>query len=47
MTIEKMAGDFRVSKEFIDTQLSELIARRKINAQIDKINGVVDSSKGD
>lgn len=42
-----MAKDFRVSKEFIDDQLSELITRRKIRCQIDRVNGVIDSSKGD
>ena len=42
-----MASDFSVSKEFIDEQLSDLISKRKIKAQIDKVNGVVDSSKGD
>lgn len=47
VTIQKMASDFKVSPEFIDRELSELISKHKIKAQIDKVSGVVDSSKGD
>lgn len=47
VTLDKMANDFNLSVDFLDKQLSELIANGKIRAQIDKVNGVVDSSKGD
>ena len=45
--LEKMARDFGVSVEFIDKELYQLIASRKLNCQIDKVTGVVESSKGD
>lgn len=42
-----MARDFGVSIEFLDKELYKLIASRKLNCQIDKVTGVVESSKGD
>ena len=42
-----MARDFGVSATFIDKELFQLIANRKLNCQIDRVNGVVESSKGD
>ena len=42
-----MAADFGVSAEFIDKELYALIANRKLNCQIDRVSGVVESSKGD
>jgi 26S proteasome regulatory subunit N7 len=45
--ISKMAQDFKVREDFIDEELSELIASKKLNCQIDKVNGVVESTKGD
>ena len=45
--LEKMARDFGVSVEFIDKELYQLIASRKLHCQIDKVSGVVESSKGD
>ena len=45
--LEKMARDFGVSTGFIDKELYQLIASRKLNCQIDKVSGVVESSKTD
>ena len=45
--LEKMARDFGVSAEFIDRELYQLIASRRLNCQIDKVTGVVESSKTD
>lgn len=45
--LEKMANDFGVSVEFIDRELYQLIASHKLNCQIDKISGIVESSKSD
>ena len=42
-----MARDFGVSVEFIDKELYKLISSRKLNCQIDKANGIVESSKTD
>lgn len=45
--ISKMARDFGVSELFIDEELSELISAKKLICQIDRVNGIVESSKGD
>ena len=45
--LEKMARDFGVSVDFIDKELYTLIAGRKLNCQIDRVSGVVESTKGD
>ena len=45
--LEKMARDFGVSVDFIDKELYQLIASRKLNCQIDRVSGIVESSKGD
>lgn len=45
--LDKMAQDFGVSVDFIDRELSELISTRQLTCQIDKVNGIVESSKGD
>lgn len=45
--ISKMARDFGVTELFIDEELSELISGKKLICQIDRVNGIVESSKGD
>ncbi len=45
VTLEKMSRDFKVSTKFIDKELSEFIASGRIKSQIDRVNGVVESSK--
>lgn len=47
VTLENMASNFGVSAEFIDRELAELIASRKLNCKIDKLRGVVESQKAD
>lgn len=47
VTLENMAQNFGVSPEFIDRELAELIASRKLNCKIDKLKGVVESQKAD
>jgi 26S proteasome regulatory subunit N7 len=47
VTLENMANNFGVSPEFIDKELSELIASRKLNCKIDKLRGIVESQKAD
>ena len=42
-----MARDFGVGIEFLDLELSELISARYLTCQIDKVNGIVESSRGD
>jgi 26S proteasome regulatory subunit N7 len=47
VTLQNMAQNFMVSPEFIDRELSELIASRKLNCKIDKLRGIVESQKAD
>lgn len=47
VTLANMAENFGVSPEFIDRELAELIASRKLNCKIDKLNGIVESQKAD
>ena len=39
----KMAQSFGISVEFLDRELSEMIAQKYINCKIDKVNLIVDS----
>ena len=45
--LDKMAQDFGVGVQFVDRELSELISAKQLLCQIDKVNGVVESSKAD
>ena len=45
--LDKMAKDFQVSMEFMDLELSDLISGRHLSCQIDRVNGVVESARGD
>ena len=47
VTLQKMSADFGVSLDFLDRELAELIASRKLNCKIDKIAGIVESIKRD
>jgi len=42
-----MAKAFGVSIAFIDRELSELIAARRISCKIDKVSGIVESERVD
>ena len=41
VTLASMSKSFGISVEFLDKELSELIASRRINCRIDKISGMV------
>ncbi|XP_051912333.1 26S proteasome non-ATPase regulatory subunit 6-like [Hippocampus zosterae] len=43
VSLASMSRSFGVSVEFLDRELSELIATRRINSRIDKISGMVES----
>jgi len=47
VTLGNMAQAFGVSVGFIDKELSEFIAAKKLNCKIDKISGIVESEKID
>ncbi|KAJ3415918.1 26S proteasome non-ATPase regulatory subunit 6 [Chytridiales sp. JEL 0842] len=47
LTIESMANSFGVTEEFIDSDLSKLIAAGRLNAVIDKVGGVVETNRPD
>ena len=47
VTLDNMAQNFGVSAEFIDRELSEFIASKKINCKIDKLKGIIESQKTD
>jgi 26S proteasome regulatory subunit N7 len=47
VTLENMAQAFGISVGFIDKELSEFIAAKKLNCKIDKISGIVESEKID
>lgn len=44
VTISSMAKSFGVSIDFIDAELSHFIASGRINAKIDKVNGVIETT---
>lgn len=45
--IQTMARTFGVSSEFIDAELSELIAARRLNCKIDKVDGIIETERTD
>ncbi|CAD8205675.1 unnamed protein product [Paramecium pentaurelia] len=47
VTLNNMAKAFGVSVQFIDRELSELISSRRINCKIDKVAGIIESSRAD
>lgn len=47
VTLDNMAQNFGVSPEFIDRELSEFIASKKIHCKIDKLKGIIESQKTD
>ena len=42
-----MAHEFGVSTEFIDKELSELIAARRLPCKIDKVGGIIETDPTD
>lgn len=47
LTIESMANSFGVTEDFLDGDLSKLIAAGRLNAVIDKVGGVVETNRPD
>ncbi|KAJ1531194.1 26S proteasome non-ATPase regulatory subunit 6, partial [Cladochytrium tenue] len=47
LTIESMAAAFGVTEDFLDGDLSKLIAAGRLNAVIDKVGGVVETNRPD
>ncbi|KAJ3196247.1 26S proteasome non-ATPase regulatory subunit 6 [Irineochytrium annulatum] len=47
LAIESMANSFGVTEEFIDSDLSQLIAAGRLNAVIDKVGGIVETNRPD
>ncbi|CCI45949.1 unnamed protein product [Albugo candida] len=47
VTIESMANAFGISVTFLDAELSRFIAAGRLNAKIDKVNGVIETNRPD
>ncbi|KAJ3290824.1 26S proteasome non-ATPase regulatory subunit 6 [Borealophlyctis nickersoniae] len=47
LTIESMANSFGVTEEWIDSDLSKFIASGRLNAVIDKVNGIIETNRPD
>ncbi|KAI8914731.1 26S proteasome subunit RPN7-domain-containing protein [Powellomyces hirtus] len=47
LTVESMANSFGVTEEWIDSDLSKYIAAGRLNAVIDKVNGIVETNRPD
>ncbi|KAJ3014747.1 26S proteasome non-ATPase regulatory subunit 6 [Thoreauomyces humboldtii] len=47
LTIESMANAFGVTQDWIDSDLSKYIAAGRLNAVIDKVNGIVETNRPD
>jgi len=47
VVVESMAKAFGVSEAFLDVELSRFIAAGRLNAQIDKVGGVVETNRPD
>ncbi|KAJ3050880.1 26S proteasome non-ATPase regulatory subunit 6 [Rhizophlyctis rosea] len=47
LTISSMATSFGVSDEWLDSDLSKFIASGRLNAVIDKVNGIIETNRPD
>ncbi|EFC40505.1 26S proteasome regulatory subunit RPN7 [Naegleria gruberi] len=47
VTLDAMAEQFGLSPDFLDMELSRFISADKLNAKIDKVSGVIESSRTD
>ncbi|KAG1814815.1 hypothetical protein EV424DRAFT_1629636 [Suillus variegatus] len=45
LTLESLSGAFGVSVEFVDSELSRLIASRHLHYTIDKVHGIVETTR--
>lgn len=47
LSLQSMADSFGVSVEFLETDLARLIPQKKVNCVVDKVNGVIVTSRPD
>ncbi|KAI9328320.1 26S proteasome subunit RPN7-domain-containing protein [Zopfochytrium polystomum] len=47
LTIESMANSFGVTEDFLDSDVSKLIAAGRLNAVIDKVGGIIETNRPD
>ncbi len=45
VTLNSMASSFDVTSDFLDHEIAELIVAGRINAKIDKVAGVIETSR--
>ncbi|KAI6043352.1 putative proteasome regulatory subunit [Pisolithus marmoratus] len=45
MTLESLCGAFGVSVDFIDRELSRFIANGRLHCTIDKVHGIVETTR--
>jgi len=45
LTLESLSGAFGVSVEFVDSELSRFIANGRLHCSIDKVNGIVETTR--
>jgi len=45
MTLESLARAFGVTVEFVDNELSRFIANGRLNCSIDKVHGIVETTR--
>jgi len=45
LTIDSLSGAFGVSAEFMDSELSRFIANGRLHASIDKVYGIVETTR--
>jgi 26S proteasome regulatory subunit N7 len=45
LTLESLSGAFGVSVEFVDSELSRFIANGRLHASIDKVHGIVETTR--
>ncbi|KII89170.1 hypothetical protein PLICRDRAFT_698276 [Plicaturopsis crispa FD-325 SS-3] len=45
LTMESLSGAFGVSQEFVDSELSRFIANGRLHASIDKVHGIVETTR--
>jgi 26S proteasome regulatory subunit N7 len=47
VSLPSMAGTFGVSVDFLDRELSDLVACGRLSCKIDKVRGVIESNRPD
>ena len=47
MTLESMASSFGVTVAFIDREVSRFVAAGRLNCKIDKVSGIIETTRPD